>query len=1080
MSRPPTAARRGFALLIVVTLLAFIVVLLVGLAAYTRIETSVAGNTQRQAQAREHALTGMQVALAQLQRHAGPDQRVTATAASFGGVNGTRYYTGVWGPDGSGPITWLVSGNEFPVAVTGNGQSPALAVTPASAPPAARAMDLVARGTTNTTNRSLFVSVPLQDLRARGLPGAPAADAIYGRYAWWVGDEGVKAPVAVPDTSGTLTAAPYDSADLRGRVRQQLAVGAGAASTGGSPVFEPRDGNNAPLVAGDRVLTASQLGFLRNSANGQLGLAVQRANYHVWSPNNLAVLADSRRGGLRQDLSLAPGLLGSAFAAWTNYPAYTESYLPVDPETVDPALAAIAPPAISPAYGSDPVRRRLRITPPLIAEGGAHQVAPVLSYFLLSFNVRTAGDTAAARPFEIAARWMVSLWNPYTSALVPENLRLEISGLPRNIRVVNVQGESPVPVGSFAVQDPAIFGSPAIDPDLAEPPLIINLPWTPDGSSADRQSWLPGRVYTWRSVTDNTQPEQPPATGFASQFYSRTLDAAGASAAVRPLPLGEQLGSDNHVLEVDGADRLTVTVYLVPRTGPDDPPAQPIKLATYVSPEFVTQFASSPQAARQTSSQFSYVFRLAESIDTPAAPGRWLTAAGLDPRRRRLPGEAFVTGENGNDPSLYVNYRTISAPDRLLDRGEGTTSRSYNEDVPLFELPRAPLLSLGAAQHFRLPGQRPFMIGNSWGFGQELNGVPVGEIFDRYFFSGFREGVNPGTAANGDLIVPNPLLRTVRWYEPGAGYRKPTVEDLRATVEGLDPAGAVGAADARSSRFFLQAGAFNLNSTNVAAWASVLRGVRFPSPQTFRHLSLSSSTGTAAGDTSVATVQSTNAQFFRFSHTAQETYQAEAGRADPAGSAARTELFRRGMRTLNAAETGALATKIVELITARHGEEGPFLSVGDFLAPHPRYAAIDAEGGEIPRSLLEAAIVESGINTAMAEFDPEAKVQLNSQWLTQADVMTALAPVLFARSDTFTIRAYGEAVNPATNATEGRAWCEALVQRVPEYFDPPKGDGDLTGDAPETPAENLTSPLNLANGRRFRILSFRWLTQADL
>ena len=1076
MSQVRPAARRGFALLIVVTLLAFIVLLLVGLAAYTRIETSVAGNTQRQAQAREHALTGLQVALAQLQRHAGPDQRTTATAASFGGVNGTRFYTGVWGPDGSGPLTWLVSGNEFAVPATGTDQPPALAVTPGSAPPAARAIDLVARGTTNTTSRAQFVSVPLQDLRARGLPGAPTADATYGRYAWWVGDEGVKAPVAVPDTSGTLTAAPYDSPDLRGRVRQQVAVGAGAASTGGSPVFEPRDANNAPLVAADRVLTASQLGFLRNSANGQLGLALQRANYHVWTPNNLAVLADSRRGGLRQDLSLAPGLLGSAFAAWTNYPAYTESTVPVDPETVDPALAAIAPPAILPAYGSDPVRRRLRITPPLIGEGGAHQIAPVLSYFLLSFNVRTAGDTAAARPFELAARWLVSLWNPYTSALVPENLRLEISGLPRNIRVVNVQGESPVPVGSFSVHDPAVFGSPAIDPDLAEPPLIINLPWTPDGSNADRQSWLPGRVYTWRSVADNSQPEQAPATGFASQFYSRTLDAAGASAAVRPLPIGEQLGSDNHVLEVDGADRVTVTVYLVPRTGPDDPPAQPIKLATYVSPEFVTQFASSPQAARQTSTQFSYVFRLAESLDTPAAPGRWLTTPGLDPRRRRLPGEAFVAGENGNDPSLYVNYRTISLPDRLLDRGE--TSRSYNEDVPVFELPRAPLLSLGAAQHFRLPGQRPFMLGNSWGFGQELNGVPVGEVFDRFFFSGVREGLIPGVSANGDLIVPNPLLRTVRWYEPGVGYRKPTVDDLRATVEGVDPAGAVGAADARSSRFFLQAGAFNLNSTNVAAWAAVLRGVRFPSPQTFRYLSLSSSTGAPSSDTAIATVQSTNAQFLRFSQTAQETYQAEAGQAGSAG--ARTDWFRRGMRTLNAPETGALAAKIVDLITARHGEEGPFLSVGDFLAPHPRYAAFDAEGGEIPRSLLEVAIAETGINTSLAEFDPEAKVQMHSQWLTQADVMTALAPMLFARSDTFTIRAYGEAVNPATNTTEGRAWCEALVQRVPEYFDPPTGNGNLTGDAPEVLPENLTSPLNLANGRRFRILSFRWLTQPDL
>ncbi|MFZ9745371.1 MAG: hypothetical protein ACO3G4_01925 [Opitutaceae bacterium] len=1080
MNHRRSPARRGFALLIVVTLLAFIVVLLVGLAAYTRIETSVAGNTQRQAQAREHALTGLQVALAQLQRHAGPDQRATATAASFGGVNGTRFYTGVWGPDGAGPLTWLVSGNEFAPPPTGADEPAALAVTPASAPPAARAIDLVARGTTNTTNRAQFVSVPLQDLRARGLPGVPNAEATFGRYAWWVGDEGVKAPVAVPDTSGTLTAAPYDSADLRGRVRQQLAVGAGAAGTNGSPVFEPRDANNAPLVAGDRVLTASQLGFLRNSGNGQLGHPLQRANYHVWSPNNLAVLADSRRGGLRQDLSLAPGLLGSAFAAWTNYPAYTEGTVTEDPETVDPALAAIAPPAILPAYGSDPVRRRLRITPPLLGEGGAHQITPVLSYFLLSFNVRTAGETAAARPFELAARWLVSLWNPYTSALVPENLRLEITGLPRTIRVVNVQGESPVPVGSFAVQDESVFGSPPIDPELAERPLIINLPWTPDGSSPDRQSWLPGRVYTWSSVTDNSQPERPPETGFASQFYSQTLDVTGAAATVRPLPLGEQLGSDNHVLEVEGAERVTVTVYVVPRTGPDEPPAAPIKLATYISPEFVTSFASSPQAAQETSTQFSYVFRLAESIDTPAAPGRWLSTPGLDPRRRRLPGEAFVTGENGNDPSLYVNYRTIRAPDRLLDRGEGTTSRSYNEDVPVFELPRAPLLSLGAAQHFRLPGQRPFMIGNSWGFGQELNGLPVGDVFDRFFFSGVREGVIPGVASNADLIVPNPLLRTVRWYEPGVGYRKPTVDDLRATVEGLDPAGAVSAADARSSRFFLQAGAFNLNSTNVAAWVAVLRGVRFPSPQTFRYLSLSSSTGVPSGDTAVATVQSTNAQFLRFSQTAQETYQADAGRADPEGSVARTELFRRGMRTLTATETGALAAKIVELITARHGEEGPFLSVGDFLAPHPRYATVDAEGGEIPRSLLEAAIAESGINAAVAEFDPEAKVQLNSQWLTQGDVMTALAPVLFARSDTFTIRAYGEAVNPATNATEGRAWCEAIVQRVPEYFDPPTGNGDLTGDAAEVLPEELTSPLNLANGRRFRIRSFRWLAQPDL
>jgi hypothetical protein len=112
-SRSPN---RGFALLITITLLAFIVVLLLGLAVYTRVETSIAGNTQRQAQARENALLALNLAIAQLQKHAGPDTRATATAANFGGIDGTRHYTGVWTSSGNSsvPSTWLVSGNETP------------------------------------------------------------------------------------------------------------------------------------------------------------------------------------------------------------------------------------------------------------------------------------------------------------------------------------------------------------------------------------------------------------------------------------------------------------------------------------------------------------------------------------------------------------------------------------------------------------------------------------------------------------------------------------------------------------------------------------------------------------------------------------------------------------------------------------------------------------------------------------------------------------------------------------------------------------------------------------------------------
>lgn len=47
------------------------------------------------------------------------------------------------------------------------------------------------------------------------------------------------------------------------------------------------------------------------------------------------------------------------------------------------------------------------------------------------------------------------------------------------------------------------------------------------------------------------------------------------------------------------------------------------------------------------------------------------------------------------------------------------------------------------------------------------------------------------------------------------------------------------------------------------------------------------------------------------------------------------------------------------------------------------------------------------------------------------------------------------------------AWCEAIVQRVPEYLD--------TTDAAETEAVALTREVNKSFGRRFQMVSFQWL-----
>ena len=234
-------------------------------------------------------------------------------------------------------------------------------------------------------------------------------------------------------------------------------------------------------------------------------------------------------------------------------------------------------------------------------------------------------------------------------------------------------------------------------------------------------------------------------------------------------------------------------------------------------------------------------------------------------------------------------------------------------------------------------------------------------------------------------------------------------------------------------------------------------------------MNLSGSTGTAS-DTQNLTVQSSDAQFFRFSQSAQETYQLPATDNYPFAA---NHLFRRGMRTLTAAQVGSLAAQIVAGVRKKHAESGPFRSMEEFLSPAILFAG-GVQGFD--RSLLEAAIEDAGINGEVAEFATSPTdfpaVQMNSQWLTQADILTALAPVLTPRSDTFLVRTYGEAINPATNASEGRAWCEAVVQRVPEYLD--------AADAPEVLPADLTSEVNRSGGRRFKVISFRWLTRADI
>ena len=85
-------------------------------------------------------------------------------------------------------------------------------------------------------------------------------------------------------------------------------------------------------------------------------------------------------------------------------------------------------------------------------------------------------------------------------------------------------------------------------------------------------------------------------------------------------------------------------------------------------------------------------------------------------------------------------------------------------------------------------------------------------------------------------------------------------------------------------------------------------------------------------------------------------------------------------------------------------------------------------------------------------------------FVTQADLLAMVGPALTARGDTFLVRSYGDAVNPANQKVQTRAWLEALVQRVQEPVKPLGSDKWVPD----------------SQGRRFRIISLRWLAPEEV
>jgi hypothetical protein len=327
-------------------------------------------------------------------------------------------------------------------------------------------------------------------------------------------------------------------------------------------------------------------------------------------------------------------------------------------------------------------------------------------------------------------------------------------------------------------------------------------------------------------------------------------------------------------------------------------------------------------------------------------------------------------------------------------------------------------------------------------------------------------------------------------FDPAAGAN--TALNLFWKDSPAAPSKLTGLNSENSAQYLLVKDAFNVNSTSVAAWRALLGGslptladreLAAPNGDDYAWNSpdLSANWRYYDGTNTVATQRLRNA-FFRYPQTGPDLGINYANwtidLSNASANVRRRAAYRVGIRELSNGQVDELAWHVVEAIKTRGR---PYESLTQFVDLGVIQDAIDAVGTVVAPPYPGTA--NSRINVLAGNPLPEA----SPSFLSQGDILELIGHRLFARSDTFTIRVYGDVTEP-TVFTVGsasnheipkvisRVWLEATVQRMPVKH--PTADDPQNNMTPTTPT-GATSELGNF-GRQFRILNMRWLRPDEI
>jgi hypothetical protein len=404
-------------------------------------------------------------------------------------------------------------------------------------------------------------------------------------------------------------------------------------------------------------------------------------------------------------------------------------------------------------------------------------------------------------------------------------------------------------------------------------------------------------------------------------------------------------------------------------------------------------------------------------------------------------------------------------------------------------LPRSPLMNLADFRHANLtssghlpliqhtvgeslasPVVSPDRSRSSSSFGYEVVDsawLANQTLWDGYYFSGIRN------ASDANLLFTNQNLPLNPRQTPMlTGVDAKAAEALALSND----------AWADSAALMGVKGGFNVNSSSVNAWKAVLTSLRGLQVPMLGPAKITDPSENPVNYQEKWTA-STNAAFPRINRPLSSSVNAS--------NSGDNQLRWSGFRELSSKEIDTLANSIVQEVRAR----GPFLSMAEFVNRRLGSASDDMAA----RGALEEAIRKSNINdipmgpvnriiteqeaSSFGYANPKAAAgnteEGASAILTQGDLLSAIGSAITVRSDTFVIRSYG-AARDGTRVT-ARAWCEATIQRVPAFVDPT--------DAPEkvqaailTNGRKITdlTEVNQRFGRRFSVVSFRWLSSDEI